>query len=70
MKRLIQTNFTYQAEFDGFKRNTGSYLGRKIATEKTIRRFLAINAKRCHLPAGVKSVTVTSSFESRWLYRV
>jgi hypothetical protein len=67
MKRLIQTNFSY---LDGSGWKDGSYLGRKPASEATVRRFLAETAKKYGVKRGrVRRVILGTSFESPWIHK-
>lgn len=66
-RRLIQTDYIYRAAFDGYRENRGSYLGRKTASVRTIRRFLNDNARRHGLPSGVRSVTIVGAHETQWI---
>lgn len=67
--RLILTTFDYQMDnIDGGRTNRGSYLGRKPASEKTIRRFLLANARTSGLGSGrVLSVKILHSAVSPWI---
>ena len=67
MKKLIQTNFSYM-DRHGDKPIIGSYLGRKRATTRTLRKFLRTNAGYCQLAANDFALrSIDSSFESQWI---
>lgn len=67
-KKLIATDFVYIMD-DGLatKPAVGSYLGRKVATRDTLRRFLRRNERACGLNRRIRMVEVTGSYESKWI---
>jgi len=73
MKKLIATEFDYVANFPGHLNNPvtspGSYLGRKPANERTIRKFLRDNARKYSCGMKLLSVTVKHSWESPWIHK-
>lgn len=71
-KKLIQTNFVYQAAYYGksMTKATGSYLGRAPATVETIRKHLRKTAEESGVGTeNVKygEVVVTGSHVSQWI---
>lgn len=65
MRKLIQTNFSYEAYG---RIEHGSYLGRKRASASTLRRFIRKNALACGTsPREYKDIVITESFESQWI---
>lgn len=68
MKRLIQTNFEYDAPW-GQSNIRGSYLGRKPATLATIRRFMRTNNRIVwgEDRGRYSNVRILGSFESPWV---
>jgi hypothetical protein len=66
MKKLIQTNFSY---LDGSGWKDGSYLGRKAASEATVRKFLRETAKQYGVRRKIRRVVMGTSFESRWIHK-
>jgi hypothetical protein len=73
MKKLIQTSFvyTFQTLWDGspgrVEKASGSYLGRKPASVKTIYGFLRANARAACVPQRILSVVSTGSLVSQWI---
>lgn len=68
--KLIATTFVYYV-YDRVehceRRHTGSYLGRTIASVRTLRRFLNGNIKQTGVPWNLRAVLVQGSYTSQWI---
>lgn len=70
MTKLIATEFTYTwtSRVTGKTETArGSYLGRKVATVDTLRRFVQGNIKSCNSDMVLKSLTVGGNYVSKWV---
>ena len=69
MKKLIATEFDYilRDEFGTTRKAHGSYLGRKVATFRTIRHFLRGNMRRYVPLDSIVSITMGGNYVSQWI---
>lgn len=69
MSKLIATEFTYtlRDEFGQEHKGRGSYLGRKIATTATLRRFMRQNIRTYTPLSKLATLTPAGNYVSQWI---
>ena len=69
MTKLIATEFDYvlRNEFGKQRKEHGSYLGRKVATFDTIRRFIRKTMRRYIPLDSIVSITIQGHYVSQWI---
>jgi hypothetical protein len=68
--KLIATEFVYYVYDDHAyceRRYTGSYLGRKVASVRTLRAFLRETIKSTGVPWRLRGVIPRGNYVSQWI---
>ncbi len=72
MNKLIATEFDYVLQLEhehGCSQRTlhGSYLGRKVASVRTLRRFVNASVRQCQTGERIAALVVRGNYVSPWI---